>query len=81
MVPQKYECHEPKHPYVILLEPLQPDGIGEAVLAGLAITQVDVIREIDPFAEVVEGNTTSLRSISGEPCRESASVDRAWSEQ
>ena len=63
VVPQKYECHEPKHPYVVLLEPLQPDGIGEAVLAGIVITQVNVIREIDPFAEVVEGNTTSLRSV------------------
>ncbi|MCA9204001.1 MAG: hypothetical protein KDA59_13185, partial [Planctomycetales bacterium] len=62
MTPQKYECHEPKHPYVILLEPLQPDGIGEAVLAGVAITKVNVIRELDPFAEVVEGNTASLRS-------------------
>jgi hypothetical protein len=63
VVPQTYECHQPKHPYVILLEPLQPDGIGEAVLAGIVITQVNVIREIDPFAEVVEGNTTSLRSV------------------
>ena len=56
-------AYEPKHPFVILLEPLQPNGIGEAVLAGIVITQVDVIRETDPFAEVVEGNTMSLRSV------------------
>ncbi|MBC8352198.1 MAG: hypothetical protein H8E66_09420, partial [Planctomycetes bacterium] len=63
VVPQKYECLEPKNPFVILLEPLQPNGIGEAVLAGIVITQVDVIRETDPFAEVVEENTVSLRSV------------------
>ncbi|MEZ6113473.1 MAG: hypothetical protein R3C99_21040 [Pirellulaceae bacterium] len=50
---------------LILLEPPQPDGIGEAVLAGVAITKVNVVRELDPFAEVVEGNTTSLRMLHG----------------
>jgi hypothetical protein len=61
-IPQQHECKDPKHPFVILLEPLQPGGIGEAVLAGIVIAQVEVIREIDLYAEVVQGNTTSLRT-------------------
>lgn len=60
--PQQHECKDPKHPFVVLLEPLQPGGIGEAVLAGIVIAQVDVIREIDLYAEVVQGNTTALRT-------------------
>jgi hypothetical protein len=61
-IPQQHECKDPKHPFVVLLEPLQPGEIGEGVLAGIVIAQVDVIRETDLYAEVVDGNTTSLRT-------------------
>src|SRR5688572_21435716 len=61
--PGSDEFSEPKHPFAILLEPLQPDGIGEAVVAGAAVVKVEVVRENDPFAEVVTDNTSSLRSV------------------
>jgi hypothetical protein len=57
------ECTEPKNPFAILLEPLQPGGVGEAVIAGVSVAQVNVVREFDPFAEVEPGNLTSLRSV------------------
>jgi hypothetical protein len=51
--------------YGILLEPLRANGIGSAVVAGVAIVKIDVKEECHWFAEIAGGQTTTKHLQSG----------------
>jgi hypothetical protein len=48
--------------FAILLEPLGEQAIGRGVVAGVTPVLLNVVRETDPFAEVVEEETQHLRT-------------------
>jgi len=46
--------------FVVCLEPIPEDGIGRAVLSGVAICKLDVPGAVGEYAEAMPGNTESL---------------------
>ncbi len=48
--------------FLILIEPLQTDGIGMAVASGVTPVQIDVQDEAERFADIADGDATKLKS-------------------
>ena len=51
-----------KDRFAILMEPIAKDGIGRGVVAGVFVVQVNVVREMDAYAELERNETGHLRS-------------------
>ncbi len=49
--------------FAVMFQPVELNGIGRGVVAGVTPVRINVIRETDTFAEVDPGNTSSLRSV------------------
>jgi hypothetical protein len=56
-------------PFVIVQEPMPPDGFGVARIAGITKVQIDMVSEDHTFADAIDDDVTALESAVTGPAR------------